>query len=110
EYFSKFDKQLYLESGIANLGKENTGFANSGDRNSGDRNSGNSNSGYRNSGAFCTDNNPILYLFNKPTDIRIKDWENHKAVQIMHSIDTTIWVSANLMSEEEKLNNEGWEA
>lgn len=35
DYFSKFNQELYLKSGIANTGKENLGFMNSGYRNSG---------------------------------------------------------------------------
>jgi len=109
---------------IVNIGKDNTGHSNSGDRNSGYRNSGNwnsgnrnsgnsnsgdSNSGYRNSGAFCTDNNPVLYLFDKPTKISVKDWEKSEAVKLMYSIDTTIWVPMSIMNDEEKKNNPKYE-
>jgi Pentapeptide repeats (8 copies) len=45
DYFSHFNQETFMASGIANSGKENTGFVNSGYRNS-----GNWNSGYRNSG------------------------------------------------------------
>ena len=150
EYFSKFNQEIYLKSGIANTGLENTGFCNSGNwnsgyRNSGDRNSGNwnsgdrnsgdsnsgdsnsgdsnsgyrnsgnwnsgdrnsgdSNSGYRNSGAFCTDTNPTMILFDKPTNILVKDWENSNAFNIMYSIETTIWVPSSQMTDLEKENN-----
>ncbi len=50
EYFSHFNPETYLNSGLTNTGKENTGFINSGDSNSGDRNSGYRNSGDSNSG------------------------------------------------------------
>jgi hypothetical protein len=90
-------------SGDRNSGNWNSGDRNSGDWNSGDRNSGDSNSGYRNSGAFCLDNNPVLYLFDKPTKIKVREWENHKAVQIMNKhLNQTIWVPQNIMTEEEK--------
>jgi hypothetical protein len=122
EFFSQFDPQTFLDSGIANTGKENTGYVNSGDRNSGDsnsgdsnsgyrnsgnwnsgdRNSGDSNSGYRNSGAFCTDNNPPLILFNKVSKMTVKEWENSEACQLMYSIDPTIWVPMSMMTDEEK--------
>jgi len=89
-------------SGDRNSGDSNSGYRNSGNWNSGDRNSGDSNSGYRNSGAFCTDTNPVLYLFDKPTNIGVKEWENHKAVDLMYKIDFTLWIPASIMTEEEK--------
>ena len=89
-------------SGDRNSGDSNSGDLNSGNWNSGDRNSGDSNSGYRNSGAFCTDTNPTLYLFDKPTNIKVKEWENHKAVHLMYKIDFTLWIPANMMTEDEK--------
>ena len=96
-------------SGYRNSGNSNSGDRNSGYWNSGNRNSGDSNSGYRNSGAFCTDSNPKLYLFDQPTDILIKDWENGQAVNLMYSIDTTIWVNSGIMNDEEKKNHPNWE-
>jgi len=117
----KFIREISWEEvlTIVNLGKANTGRGNSGDRNSGDRNSGNwnsgdrnsgdSNSGYRNSGAFCTESNPKLWLFDKPTDILIKDWEESDAVRLMYSIDTTIWVNAGVMTDKEKSEYPYWE-
>jgi len=105
EYFSKFNKETYLTSGIANTGKENNGWANSGNSNSGDSNSGDSNSGNRNSGAFCTENNPKIFLFDKETNMTVKEWEDSKAIKIMNSIDPTIWIPFNSMTDEEKNNN-----
>ncbi len=99
----------YSNSGNSNSGYRNSGYSNSGNWNSGNRNSGDSNSGYRNSGAFCTDNNPVLYLFDKPTKISVKDWEKSEAVKLMHSIDTTIWVPMSIMNDEEKKNNPKYE-
>jgi hypothetical protein len=96
-------------SGDRNSGSWNSGDRNSGSWNSGDRNSGDSNSGYRNSGAFCTDPNPMIPLFNKPSTITVREWENHKAVGLMSKIDPTVWVPANVMTDEEKKQNPKWE-
>ena len=90
-------------SGDRNSGDNNSGDRNSGNWNSGDRNSGDSNSGYRNSGAFCIDSDPILYLFDKPTKMKVREWENHPAVSIMSNyLNQTQWVYANSMTDEEK--------
>src|ERR1700760_4515298 len=97
-------------SGDRNSGNWNSGDKNSGNWNSGDRNSGDSNSGYRNSGAFCTDSNPTLYLFNKPSKLNVKEWENHPACQLMYKIATTMWIPAYKMNDQEKKDNPGWEA
>jgi hypothetical protein len=93
----------YRNSGNRNSGDSNSGDSNSGDWNSGNRNSGDSNSGYRNSGAFCTDNNPRLILFNKQTDILVRDWENSRPVQIMRDyLNQNIWIYESEMSVEDK--------
>jgi hypothetical protein len=97
-------------SGNWNSGDRNSGDRNSGNWNSGDRNSGDSNSGYRNSGAFCTDNNPYLILFNKQTKIRVRDWESHPACQLMNKLDLTIWVPVSIMTDAEKAANPKHEA
>jgi hypothetical protein len=97
-------------SGYSNSGDSNSGDSNSGNWNSGDRNSGDSNSGYRNSGAFCTDSNPVLYLFNKPSTISVREWERSKAVELMNSIDPTVWIPWSMMSEDEKKSNPKYEA
>jgi hypothetical protein len=96
-------------SGNWNSGDSNSGNRNSGNWNSGDRNSGDSNSGYRNSGAFCTDSNPKLILFDKLTDINVRDWENHEACQIMSNLDFTLWVPSSHMNENEKKANPKYE-
>jgi hypothetical protein len=93
---------------VANQGKENTGhsnsgYSNSGNWNSGNRNSGDSNSGYRNVGAFCTDQNPTIWLFDKPTDIKVKDWERSDAVRTMENLlDTHLWIYSENMTDQEK--------
>lgn len=93
----------HSNSGYSNSGYSNSGNWNSGNWNSGDRNSGDSNSGYRNSGAFCLDPNPKLVLFDKLTDINVKDWENSEAVQTMNDLlELTMWVYSENMTKEEK--------
>ena len=110
---------------FANLGKDNTGHSNTGSRNSGDsnsgsrnsgywnsgsRNSGDSNSGYRNAGAFCTDENPEVWLFDQPSGIKVQDWERHQAVRILNNnLETHLWIYANSMSDAEKEANPNWE-
>ena len=98
-------------SGEWNSGDRNSGDSNSGSWNSGSRNSGDSNSGYRSAGAFCTEENPIMVLFDKPcAKMRVKDWERHPAIDILRNVDPTMWVPDYAMSDEEKKNNPGWEA
>ena len=90
-------------SGNCNSGNCNSGNRNSGNWNSGYRNSGYSNSGYRNSGAFCIDNNPKLFLFDKLTDINVRDWENSEPIRIMNSLLLTAeWIYENSMTDIEK--------
>ena len=92
----------YRNSGDRNSGDSNSGNWNSGNWNSGDRNSGDSNSGYRNSGAFCTNPNPVIYLFDKPTDILVKDWEQSKAYDLMCRLENAFWIESSMMTEIEK--------
>jgi len=102
-------------SGDRNSGYRNSGYRNSGDRNSGNWNSGNwnsgdSNSGYRNSGAFCTEQNPTIYLFNKPTKMKVKEWENHQCYRVMRELlDFNLWIPSYKMTDKEKLENSFWE-
>ena len=96
-------------SGDWNSGDCNSGDCNSGNWNSGDRNSGDCNSGYRNSGAFCLDPNPKVWLFDKPTDIPVREWEQSRACQILYSLDPTIWVPSSVMTNEEKEAHPHWE-
>ena len=92
-------------SGDRNSGDSNSGNSNSGYWNSGDRNSGDSNSGYRNSGAFCTENNPEIMLFNKPSGIKVRDWECSRVVSLMSNLELTLWVPSSHMTEKEKKEN-----
>ena len=89
-------------SGNWNSGNRNLGNWNSGNWNSGDRNSGDSNSGYRNDGAFCTDKNPTIRLFDKETNISVRDWENGEVCNLMYRIEPNIWVDSSMMSDDEK--------
>ncbi len=90
-------------SGNCNSGDSNSGDWNSGNWNSGNWNSGDSNSGYRNSGAFCLDDNPVVWLFDKPTKIKVRDWEEGQAVNIMRRLlDFNLWIPFSSMTKEEK--------
>jgi hypothetical protein len=79
-------------SGDRNLGHRNSGHRNSGNRNSGDWNSGDWNSGFLNS------EKPKLRIFNKETDVSIKDivfpnWLNFSISE---------WIDFHNMTDEEK--------
>ena len=104
-------------SGDSNTGNRNTGYSNSGDWNTGDRNTGDwntgnwntgnwntgdSNSGYRNSGAFCTDSNPVVWLFDQPTAIKVRDWEDSDAYKIMYNLNPNIWIYSSDMTDAQK--------
>ena len=100
----------HSNSGDSNSGNRNSGNWNSGNWNSGDWNSGDSNSGYRNSGAFCTDQDPQLYLFNKPSKLKVREWENSKAYSIMlEYLEVTIWVPQSVMTDQEKKDHPKYE-
>ena len=86
-------------SGYNNSGNNNSGYNNSGNRNSGNNNSGYYNSGNYNSGLFNT-TTPKVRLFNKDTDIEIKD------VKIPFiELKITEWISDDKMTEAQKLND-----
>ena len=36
--------------------------------------------------------------------MKIKEWENHRAVRLMQNLDPTIWVPMSIMTDEEKSN------
>ena len=97
-------------TGLSNSGYSNSGYRNSGNWNSGDRNSGDSNSGYRSAGAFCASPNPIIFLFDKPTNMTAKEWENTRAFQIMSNLlEHTIWVPDYAMTDQEKKDHPKYE-
>ncbi len=89
-------------SGNWNSGDSNSGYRNSGNWNSGNWNSGDSNSGYRNSGVFCTDSNPKVWIFDQPTNMTVKEWEQSDVRKLMTNIDLTIFIQSDIMSEQEK--------
>ena len=101
-------------SGNRNSGNRNSGNRNSGNRNSGDFNSGNRNSGNFNSGdfnktdcsngCFCTEE-PKIYLFNKPSDMTLRQWWDNRARYVMLHLpekNTLEWVDSAYMSGKEK--------
>ena len=94
EYFAKFKDQVFIKSNI-DTGIDNTGW---------------SNSGYRNSGAFCTDDNPVVYLFDSKTNMKVREWEQSKAFNLMaKGLNFTSWVQANMMAEQEKKDHPKYE-
>ena len=103
-----------FNSGNFNSGDFNSGNRNSGNRNSGDFNSGDFNSGNRNSGdfnktncsngCFCTEE-PKIYLFNKPSDMTLRQWWDNRARYVMLHLpekNTLEWVDSAYMSGKEK--------
>jgi len=90
-------------TGYSNTGYSNTGYCNTGNWNTGNSNTGDSNTGYRNTGAFCTDENPVVWLFDKPTNILVRDWEQSKPYQIMRDyLNPNIFIWESSMTEDEK--------
>ena len=105
-------------SGDCNSGDWNSGDCNSGNRNSGNRNSGNCNSGNRNSGN-CNSGDwnktnfsngcfntvePIIHLFNKPSEWTYSDWLNSDARYLLNQIpgDVLEYIWLDDMTDEEK--------
>ena len=88
-------------TGYWNSGYRNTGNGNTGYWNSGDRNTGYGNSGDRSSGIFCTDKDPFVNCFNKPSR---KKWS-----EIQHPsfywFSLTSWIDSLRMTEKEKKEN-----
>jgi len=95
-------------TGNRNTGNSNTGNSNTGDSNTGDSNTGYSNNGNRQSGAFCT-GEPAFTLFNKPAKTTCNDFLNSKVWNIIcNHVDTKLWVSESLMTDEEKKIHYGY--
>ena len=95
-------------SGDCNRGDWNSGNYNSGSWNSGDRNSGDCNSGDWNKCSFsngCFNTvEPIIYLFNKPSDWTYRDWLNSEARNLLNRIqeDVLEYIWHPDMTDEEK--------
>jgi hypothetical protein len=92
----------FMNHGFRNAGDGNVGDRNSGDFNLGHRCSGESNSGYRATGAFCTEQDPELILFDKPAGMGVKRWESSRPCAIMRELKLTDWIDVSMMSEKEK--------
>lgn len=86
EYFSKFTPKIYLESGIANFGKENVGYRNTGNRNT---------------GAFCTGESKIK-LFNKESNWTHEQFIESKVYSLLCEVNTNMWIWESEMSNEQK--------
>ena len=115
----------YNNSGDYNKGKYNSGSFNIGNFNQGDCNTGAYNNGYRNRGNFNQGNyntgdwnltdwstgffNTVehpVYIFNKPSDIGIKDFNNLRAIKAMNMwYINNMWISSTKMSDEEKIDH-----
>lgn len=97
----------FCNSGNHNIGNCNSGDCNSGDCNKGDYNRGNCNRGDWNSTSYATGFfNSIkqpLYIFNKPSDMSIDDFNNLIAVRAMrNNYVNNVWIYSEYMTKEEK--------
>ena len=102
----------YGNAGSHNIGNLNTGYCNIGNRNTGNFNRGNNNTGDWNSsnfsaGAFNIDEGeeePKIFMFNKPSNMTMHDWQMCDAKYIMsHCPHNSLnWVDEYCMSNKEK--------
>ena len=90
-------------TGDCNTGDWNTGDWNTGNWNTGDWNTGDWNTGDFSSGCFCTEEAKIL-MFNKPSDMTLRDWWNCRARSLLNQIpkDVVEWIWSDDMTDEEK--------
>lgn len=81
-------------SGSFNSGNYNSGNSNSGNFNSGDYNNGSFNSGNFSCGFFCTETNPLITLFDKPTNIRYSEFFDSEWYRALYSTSLTLteWI------------------
>lgn len=92
-------------TGNWNNGNYNNGYQNSGNFNQGDHNTGDWNLTNWSTGFFNTVEHPV-YIFNKPSNITIKDFNNLKAVKAMNLwYRNNVWISSTDMSEKEKIDH-----
>lgn len=70
-------------SGGSNVGDFNTGCWNSGSYNSGNMNSGYWNNGNYNSGVFNCEKEPKIKMFDKESDLTMRDWKDSLAYFVM---------------------------
>ena len=87
-------------AGNSNAGYYNAGYYNAGNYNAGNRNAGYSNAGNDNAGAFNTESG--FTLFNKKAKMTFEQFRESKACNLLHNIDTTLWIPTNNMSVQEK--------
>lgn len=100
-------------TGDSNIGNCNTGYCNTGDRNTGDFNYGDCNVGDWNSSNFSTgvfntdEEEPKISMFNKPSDMTLRDWQTCDAKYIMSRYPhrSVEWVHEYEMSRKEKKEN-----
>lgn len=100
-------------TGIWNTGDCNTGGRNTGHWNTGNYNTGNCNTGSWNTGSwnstdfstgFFNSQSQPIYMFNKPTNICIKDARRLKGVEILsRKYASSWWIYSHNMTDEEKL-------
>lgn len=100
-------------SGSYNTGIHNTGCNNIGDRNTGNFNYGDNNVGDWNSSNFSTgvfntdEEEPKIFMFNKPSNMTLLDWQTCDAKYIMNYCPCRFveWVPERFMSSKEKKEN-----
>lgn len=100
-------------TGSYNTGTHNTGYCNIGDRNTGNFNYGDNNVGDWNisnfsTGVFNTDEEePKIFMFNKPSNMTLADWRISDAKFIMSYCPHNFveWISECYMSDKEKKEN-----
>jgi hypothetical protein len=88
-------------AGNDNAGNYNAGNYNAGNYNAGNRNAGYANAGNDNAGAFNTIQSPYM-MFNKPSDWTFEKFRDSTAFGLLNSIDTTLWIPSDNMSDQEK--------
>lgn len=100
----------YANIGNGNIGRGNVGEENNGFSNDGEYNIGEFNSGSNNIGVLCTDENKSkLYIFNKESNITLKQWHDHPAYKLIKFLKITEWVHDWDMTDEEKEENPSYE-
>ena len=91
-----------FNNGVANCGSRNEGDYNTGDFNFGDSNTGDFNLINNSTGVFCTKQEGILF-FDMPTNITMEEWHSSEAFKILSRVRTAMWIEAEFMTNEEKI-------
>lgn len=105
-------------TGSCNIGTHNAGYHNIGDRNTGDFNWGNNNVGDWNSSNFSTgvfntdEEEPKIFMFNKPSNMTLWDWQTCEAKYIMSHCPHkwSEWIPEYCMSNKEKKENPSYKS